>query len=79
MNRFDEKLSAHALALERGKLRTLQINVGRKCNQACHHCHVDAAPWRTEMMDEEVAQRVGGGQSRRRMQGGRRGRRTRRG
>lgn len=59
MNRFVEKLSAHGLTLERGKLRTLQINVGRKCNQACHHCHVDAAPWRTEMMDAAVAARVG--------------------
>ena len=59
MNRFVEKLSAHGLTLERGKLRTLQINVGRKCNQACHHCHVDAAPWRTEMMDAAVAERVG--------------------
>ena len=59
MNRFVEKLSAHGLTLERGKLRTLQITVGRKCNQACHHCHVDAAPWRTEMMDAAVAARVG--------------------
>ncbi len=37
----------------------MQINVGRKCNQACSHCHVDAAPWRTEMMDVETALRVG--------------------
>ncbi len=59
MNRFDEKLAGHGLALRRGKLRTLQINVGRKCNQACHHCHVDAAPWRTEMMNAEDAHRVG--------------------
>ena len=59
MNRFDEKLSAHGLALRREKLRTLQVNVGRKCNQACHHCHVDAAPWRTEMMNAEDAHRVG--------------------
>ena len=25
----------------------LQINVGKRCNQACHHCHVDAGPDRT--------------------------------
>ena len=37
---------------------TLQINVGRKCNQACRHCHVDAAPWRTEMMDAATAELV---------------------
>ncbi len=59
MNRFDEKLSAHSLRLTRLRLQTLQINVGRKCNQTCRHCHVDAAPWRTEMMDAETAHRVG--------------------
>ncbi|MDB6016715.1 MAG: Radical domain protein [Pedosphaera sp.] len=59
MNRFEEKLSRHRLALRRGRLQTLQINVGRKCNQACRHCHVDAGPWRTEMIGEAVAQRVG--------------------
>jgi radical SAM/Cys-rich protein len=59
MNRFAEKLSTHGLSLRRGQMQTLQINVGRKCNQACRHCHVDAAPWRTEMMSAEIAQRVG--------------------
>ncbi len=60
MNRFDEILAGHRLGLLRGRLQTLQINVGRKCNQTCAHCHVDAAPWRNEMMTEPVAQRVGG-------------------
>jgi radical SAM/Cys-rich protein len=32
----------------------LQINVGRRCNQACRHCHVDAGPDRTEVMTPEV-------------------------
>ncbi len=59
MNVFDEKLAANCLTLKRGALHTLQINVGRKCNQTCAHCHVDAAPWRTEMMAESVARRVG--------------------
>ena len=59
MNRFAEKLSHHGLNLRRAQLQTLQINVGRKCNQACHHCHVDAAPWRTEMMPSGIARRVG--------------------
>lgn len=59
MNRFEKKLSEQSLALRRAKLRTLQINVGRKCNQTCRHCHVDAAPWRTEMMPEPVARRAG--------------------
>jgi radical SAM/Cys-rich protein len=59
MNRFESKLAEHRLTLRRGELQTLQINVGRKCNQTCTHCHVDAAPWRTEMMAEPVARRVG--------------------
>ena len=59
MNRFQRKLESHGLRLHRGKLETLQVNVGRKCNQACRHCHVDAAPWRTEMMGEAVAKRIG--------------------
>src|SRR6266498_1045557 len=59
MNRFEQTLADHGLALRRAGLHTLQINVGRKCNQACRHCHVDAAPWRTEMMDEATAHRIG--------------------
>jgi radical SAM/Cys-rich protein len=31
-----------------------QINVGKKCNQTCRHCHVDAGPDRTEMMPDDV-------------------------
>jgi len=59
MNRFREKLNKHSLTLQRSALQTLQINVGRKCNQACRHCHVDAAPWRTEMIDAATAHRIG--------------------
>ena len=59
MNRFEQKLGERGLALRRTGLQTLQINVGRKCNQACRHCHVDAAPWRTEMMDAATANRIG--------------------
>src|SRR5947208_14333284 len=29
---------------------TLQVNVGKLCNQTCRHCHVDAGPTRTEQM-----------------------------
>ena len=58
INRFDEKITKHSIRLDRRELETLQINVGRKCNQACRHCHVDAAPWRTEMMDETTANKV---------------------
>ncbi len=57
-NAFDAALARHGLALRRDRLVTLQLNVGRKCNQTCRHCHVDAAPWRTETMSAETADRV---------------------
>ena len=59
MNHFEEKLIDHDILIERGNLRTLQINVGRKCNQACRHCHVDAAPWRSETLEESTASKIG--------------------
>jgi len=59
MNLFDLKLAEHGIRLARGPIQTLQVNVGRKCNQSCHHCHVEAAPWRTEMLDELTALKIG--------------------
>jgi radical SAM/Cys-rich protein len=41
-------------AIRRGRVETLQVNVGYKCNQTCLHCHVNAGPSRTEMMDRET-------------------------
>ena len=38
--------------LRRGTLTTLQVNLGYRCNQTCVHCHVNAGPNRTEMMDD---------------------------
>jgi radical SAM/Cys-rich protein len=37
-------------AIRRGRLETLQVNVGYRCNQSCVHCHVGAGPQRTEEM-----------------------------
>jgi radical SAM/Cys-rich protein len=44
--------------LRRAEPRALQVNVGKLCNQACHHCHVDAGPRRTEVMPAATAERV---------------------
>ena len=41
--------------LRRRRLDTLQVNLGYKCNQSCLHCHVNAGPNRTEMMDADTA------------------------
>ena len=35
-------------------ISTLQVNVGRLCNQACRHCHVEAGPNRKEVMSKET-------------------------
>ncbi len=49
---FDEKLGGAELRSE--TIDTLQVNVGKLCNQACKHCHVDASPIRTEIMAREI-------------------------
>ncbi len=41
--------------IARGSLKTLQVNVGYRCNQSCVHCHVNAGPGRTEEMDGATA------------------------
>jgi radical SAM/Cys-rich protein len=55
---FGQKLAEHGLELRGGAVETLQVNVGKLCNQACKHCHVDASPRRTEVMPAEVAEQV---------------------
>ena len=56
---FERTLDASgAGALRRAPVTTLQVNVGKRCDLACHHCHVEAGPNRTEAMDARVADRV---------------------
>ena len=45
-------------AIRRDRLDTLQVNLGYKCNQSCLHCHVNAGPTRTEMMDADTVDLV---------------------
>ncbi len=56
---FARTLADHGLGpLRRGPATILQVNVGRRCDLACHHCHVEAGPNRTENMDSATAGRV---------------------
>ena len=55
---FGRKLAEHGLELRAARVETLQVNVGKLCNQACQHCHVDASPARTEIMTRETAEEV---------------------
>jgi radical SAM/Cys-rich protein len=45
-------------AIRRAGLETLQVNLGYKCNQSCLHCHVNAGPRRTEMMDRKTIKKL---------------------
>ncbi|MES9846689.1 MAG: arsenosugar biosynthesis radical SAM (seleno)protein ArsS [Candidatus Sedimenticola sp. 6PFRAG5] len=40
--------------ITRAQLETLQVNLGYLCNQTCQHCHVNAGPKRTELMQRET-------------------------
>jgi radical SAM/Cys-rich protein len=55
---FEQKLAEHGLSLRAAGVETLQVNVGKLCNQACKHCHVDASPRRTEIMTRETAEQI---------------------
>lgn len=56
---FSRVLGRHGVEVPiRRAVTTLQINVGKRCNQACHHCHVEAGPKRTEVMSDAVVERL---------------------
>ncbi len=56
--KFAERIREDMPHLSRTALSTLQINVGKYCNQTCAHCHVGAGPHRKEIMTEETASRI---------------------
>ena len=55
---FEKTLAQHNLLLTRNPLEILQINMGKLCNQACLHCHVDAGPKRGEIMEKKTILRL---------------------
>ncbi|MDD5757870.1 MAG: arsenosugar biosynthesis radical SAM protein ArsS [Desulfobulbaceae bacterium] len=55
---FSETLASQGLVLRRTQVQTLQVNVGRLCNLACRHCHLEAGPARTEIMTKETMAQV---------------------
>lgn len=44
--------------LTKQKITVLQINLGKRCNLACSHCHVEAGPKRTEELSPEICQQL---------------------
>ena len=56
---FEQRLGESGLELRRAaRVEVLQVNVGKLCNEACKHCHVDAGPRRTEIMSAETADEI---------------------
>ncbi|MFN2376026.1 MAG: arsenosugar biosynthesis radical SAM (seleno)protein ArsS, partial [Candidatus Binatia bacterium] len=58
-DRFSRLLERHGLpAIRRSTVTTVQANLGKLCNMACQHCHVEAGPTRTEVMDRRTIDRL---------------------
>jgi radical SAM/Cys-rich protein len=51
---FAERLNGAEWGKTLPQLGTLQVNVGRACNLACKHCHLEAGPERSELMERET-------------------------
>jgi radical SAM/Cys-rich protein len=52
---FSQRLTS---PLSKQPVTILQVNLGKRCNLACTHCHVDASPHRTEEMSSAIVDRV---------------------
>lgn len=58
ISRFDETLMRRGMQVKRDAITTLQVNIGKRCNLACHHCHVEAGPKRTENMELATVDKI---------------------
>ena len=57
-NLFTETLKKHRVKITPKPIAILQLNLGYLCNQQCTHCHVDASPYRKELMSKEIMEIV---------------------
>lgn len=44
--------------LSKKKISVLQINLGKRCNLTCTHCHVEAGPKRQEELSPEICEQL---------------------
>ncbi len=58
MQNFANTLHEHNIRFKRDEIRILQVNIGKRCNHVCHHCHVEAGPNRTENMERKTIDRL---------------------
>ena len=55
---FTPFLTKLGTALTKKKITVLQINLGKRCNLACSHCHVEASPKRTEELTPKICEQL---------------------
>ena len=59
MNDFEKQITeATGNGLLSLEIETLQVNLGLRCNQQCNHCHLEASPHRSEMMEWPIMRLV---------------------
>lgn len=55
---FEDTLIRRRARISRRRVRVLQVNIGKKCDLACHHCHVEAGPKHPDNMNGETIDRI---------------------
>ncbi len=56
---FEKTIVKNKIRIQRQKdIKIFQLNIGKKCDLACHHCHVEAGPKRPENMVAETAEQM---------------------
>ena len=55
---FEERLVLEGLDLSQSGSTTLQLNIGKPCNQTCEYYYLNAGPARKELMNRETVDRA---------------------
>ena len=58
MGSFAQRIHLSGKDFNRHGIDVLQVNMGKYCNLACIHCHVESGPNRTELMSRETIDAV---------------------
>ena len=58
MQPFVQRIKENGDGFRKRKIDVLQVNMGRYCNQACLHCHVEAGPGRKEIMGRDTVEAI---------------------
>jgi radical SAM/Cys-rich protein len=51
---FGEREECKRFRAARSRLDVMQVNIGKRCNLSCKHCHIEAGPLRWETMSRDV-------------------------